>query len=227
MRSGITIFILERMDNIESFFEQHPNCSNLKSSDLVKEIASGKDADYLIEKYVLHNVPYYFKEKMDLYFELKKDISKHFGIPITNIYLVGSGQFGFSLVEGKLFRDFAETEDESQGMEASDLDFAIISTKAFDEIWDELYDFKISNYPRSEEGDKAFKEFKKYLFKGWIRPDKFPKNFKGKSEWFEFFASLNAKVNRQVTCGIFRNETCFIKKYKESLNDLIRFVKGV
>ena len=215
------------MNNIESFFKQHPECSNLKSSKLIDEIASNKDADFLIEKYVLHNIPYFFKDKMDLYFELKKDISTRFNVPITNIYLVGSGQFGFSLVFSKSFRNFAELDNEELGIDASDLDFAIISTKLFDEIWDELYDFSISNYASTKEEEKAFKEFKKYLFKGWIRPDKFPYAFEGKQKWFEFFNSLNKKVNRQVTCGIFRNESCFIKKYRASLNDLIRIVKGV
>ena len=38
--------------------------SNLIDSDLYKEIQSGKSSEYIIEKYILHNIPYYFKDNV-------------------------------------------------------------------------------------------------------------------------------------------------------------------
>jgi len=35
--------------------------------------------------------------------------------------------------------------------------------------------------------------FLKYFFKGWIRPDLFPFDFKGKNEWEDFFKSISYK----------------------------------
>lgn len=201
--------------------------SNLIASGLYKEIQDGKTSEYIIEKYILHNIPYFFKDNMDVYFDIKKLIAEHFKIPITNIYLVGSGQFGFSLNPDKNYKNFRELDNEEKNIKASDLDFAIISTKLFDDIWSELYDFKIGNVPHNEEDDKNFKMFKNYLFKGWIRPDAWPFEFQKKTEWFEFFNSLNPLVNRQVSCGIFRNEECFIKNYKYSIDELTKRTKEI
>lgn len=202
-------------------------CTNLLNSQVYQDILDGKTSDYIIEKHILHNVPFYFKDNMNLYFEIKKCISKKFNIPITNIFLVGSGQFGFSLNPIKEYRDFIEEDNEETNTKASDLDFAIISTKLFDEIWAELYDFRINNIPHNKEDDKKFKMFKDYLFKGWIRPDAWPFDFCKKTEWFEFFTELNPLVNRQVSCGIFRNEECFIKNYKYSIDELTKRTKEI
>lgn len=207
-----------------NFTKEH---SNLLASDLYKEIQSGKSSEYIIEKYVLHNIPFFFKNNMDTFFDIKKIIADHFRVPITNIYLVGSAQFGFSLNPSKEYKNFREADNEEKNIKASDLDFAIISTKLFDEIWDELYDFRINNIPHDEDDKKKFKMFKDYLFKGWIRPDSWPFDFYKKTEWFEFFNTLNPLVNRQVSCGIFRNEDCFIKNYKQSIEELSKRTKEI
>lgn len=205
------------------FTEEH---SNLLNSDLYNELQQ-RTPDYLIEKYVLHNIPFFFKDKMDLYFEIKKKISQRFKIPISNIYLVGSGQFGFSLNPEKNYSNFRNEDNEDKNTKASDLDFAIISPKLFDEYWDEVCEIRLSKTAHSKDDEKLFSKFRNYLFRGWIRPDAFPFDFKGKQEWFEFFNSLNLFVNRQVTCGIFRNELSFIKIYQQSITELSNRTKEI
>ena len=196
--------------------------SNLKLIPIYSDIRIGKDATYLIEKHILHNPPFYFKEKMDLFFDIKKKISEKYDIPVTNIYLVGSGQLGFSLNPANNFSNFRFNDE--QDKKASDLDFAIISSKLFNEIWDSICDFRLSDFPYEDKQGQEFRQFKKYLFRGWIRPDKFPFDFALKKEWFQFFESLNPIAERKVTCGLFRNETSFIKQYTRSLNELINLV---
>ena len=200
-------------------------CTNLLNSDFYKDILAGKDSDYLLEKYILHNVPYYFKNNMDLFFDIKKKIATRYNIPITNIYLTGSGQLGFSLNPNKGYRNFIFDEDTSTGV--SDLDFAIISTKLFDEFWDEICEYRRSDLTLSPQEEKNCKKFQDYLFWGWIRPDKFPVNYPKKKEWFEFFNSINPLVNRQVACGIFRNEHSFMKYYCRTIDELINLTKEV
>lgn len=200
------------------------NCENLINSSFYQDILSGKDADYLIEKHILHNVPFYFKDNMDLFFDIKKQISKKYSVSITSIYLVGSGQLGFSLAPQKGYRDFVYTESDINP-KPSDLDFAIISDDLFGQIWDEICDFRLGETAHDDDDKWEFIEFKNYLFKGWIRPDKFPFDFPKKKEWFEFFQSLNHLVDRKVSCGVFRNETNFLKQYKRSINELIQLIK--
>ena len=201
--------------------------SNLLKSELYHDLQNGKTSDYIIEKYVLHNSPFFFKDNMDLYFVLKKKISDKFNVPITNIYLVGSGQFGFSLSPKKNYSNFRVSEDEEKNIKASDLDFAIISSKLFNEFWDKVCDFRPSEIAHDKNQEVSFGQFRKYLFRGWIRPDKFPFNFEEKKDWFKFFNSLNSYVNRQVTCGIFRNEESFIKIYKRNIEELNKRTKEI
>lgn len=200
------------------------NCKNLVNSDFYKDILDEKDADYLIEKHILHNIPFYFKNDMNLFYDIKKQISKNYNISITNIYLVGSGQLGFSLNPKNNYRDFIYAESEMYS-KISDLDFAIISEKLFNQIWDEICDFRLGDFPHDDKDKKLYKDFENYLFKGWIRPDMFPFDFPKKKEWFEFFNSLNSLVNRKVTCGVFRNEISFLKQYKRSINELITLIQ--
>ena len=160
-----------------------------------------------------------------VFFDIKKRISFKFDISITNIYIVGSGQLGFSLNPEKEYHDF-RYEETDECYKASDLDFAIISNKLFDMIWDELCGFRLGECSFNDKERNEFRDFEKYLFKGWIRPDKFPFDFSMKKEWFEFFNTLNALVNRKVNCGVFRNETSFLKQYTRSINDLIKIIKA-
>lgn len=200
------------------------DCHNLFNSGIYQDILLDKDAVYLIEKHILHNTPFYFQHNSDLFFEIKKCISKKYDIPITNIYLTGSGQVGFSLNPKNNYRDFI-FEENSLCDKPSDLDFAIISEKLFNKVWDEICDYRLSDFPYDDKNRRSYYDFENYLFKGWIRPDKFPFDFQMKKDWFEFFNSLNPLVNRKVSCGIFRNETSFLKQYKRSINELIRIIQ--
>ncbi len=199
--------------------------TNLITSDVYKDILKGKTSNYIIEKYVLHNVPYFFAKDMDLYFEIKKKISEFYSISITNIYLVGSGQFGFSMSSEKDYRDFVW--EESTEELASDLDIAIISNKLFDEYWDGICDYNINKVPHDSKDEKLFNEFKNYLYKGWMRPDKFPFEYEKRKAWFNFFKTLQPLVNRKVAGGIFRNEICFIKKYRADIEELSKRIKEI
>lgn len=200
------------------------NCKNLVNSDFYSDILDLKDSDFLIEKHILHNLPFYFKNDMDLFFDIKKRISQKYNISITNIYLVGSGQLGFSLNPKNHYRDFIYFESEKYP-KPSDLDFAIISEKLFGQIWDEICGFRLGDFPYNDKDKRLYFDFENYLFKGWLRPDMFPFDFPKKKDWFEFFNSLNSLVNRKVTCGVFRNEISFLKQYKRSINELIKLIQ--
>ncbi|MDE5562768.1 MAG: hypothetical protein K2J01_04395 [Clostridiales bacterium] len=200
------------------------NCKNLISSDFYKDILDNKEAEYLIEKHILHNIPFYFKDNMDLLFNIKKQIGEKYNVSITNIYLVGSGQLGFSLAPQKEYRDFVHIESDVY-KKRSDLDFAIISERLFGQIWDEICDYRLGELAHNKEEKELFQAFQNYLFKGWIRPDLFPFDFPMKKDWFEFFKQFNPLVNRQVSCGIFRNETSFLKQYRRSIKELIQLIR--
>jgi hypothetical protein len=134
------------------------------------------DATRMVRRYTLSTDPYAMDG--DVYFELQAEVARHFGIHPSEVALVGSGQLGFSIVPKKRFRHFGND---------SDIDLAIISPRLFEHVWKSAFD-----YWRANRWWPAETEFHKYLFRGWIRPDKLPpaNRFQFCREWWEFFREL-------------------------------------
>lgn len=95
-----------------------------------------------------------------LYFDLKAQVAQHFGLHISEVLIVGSAKLGFSIAPEKRYRPFGET---------SDIDVVICSTALFDIFWKDVFD-----YCARGETWQALGDFRKYLFRGWMKPDKLP-----------------------------------------------------
>ena len=112
----------------------------------------------MVQKYITYGGCYLLGQ--DAYFELKAEVSAQFAVHPSEVLVVGSGKLGFSIVEGKRYRPFGDN---------SDIDIAIIAPQLFDGIWTNVFDYwhEVSSWRREQ-------EFRNYLFRGWIRPDKLP-----------------------------------------------------
>ena len=158
-------------------------------------------SNQIIRKYIYLGTPYVFEKNEDLYFDLKEEIAEYFKINPLRIIMVGSAKLGFSISPRKPWKHITNE---------SDIDITIIDEKIFDEFWKELFEFNIERTPRTKGQNEKYKDFLDYLFKGWIRPDVFPFDYKRRIEWFNFLKSLYNKYdNRKVSAGIFRNEYFF------------------
>jgi hypothetical protein len=113
-----------------------------------------------------------------MYFELKNRVAARFEVHISEVLIVGSAKTGFSIAPEKRYRPFGET---------SDIDVVICSSALFDAFWKDIFDF----WARGESW-QAIGDFRKYLFRGWMRPDKLPPaaSFNRAHEWWEFFRAL-------------------------------------
>ena len=128
-----------------------------------------------LTKYLLKSDNWYFSEYQNksetesiVQMETLKDIlNEYFGVAFHNVLMVGSGKIGYSLSPtDKLFKKFDE------GDESSDIDIAIISSRFFDYLWEEIrkeYSIKyISSYSTITSS----------IFRGFINE----KNFKNINE---------------------------------------------
>jgi hypothetical protein len=115
------------------------------------------------------------------YYELKARIAKEFGIHPSEVVVVGSAKLGFSLAPDKRYRPFGET---------SDIDIALCSSNLFDACWRDVFD-----YWARPEFWPSIEDFRRYLFRGWMRPDKLPpeRSFVRSQEWWEFFRKLTSE----------------------------------
>ena len=88
----------------------------------------------------------------------------------------------------------------------SDIDIAIISSELFVHFWRRTSEFAADDLEWKHAGD-----FRRYLQRGWIRPDKLPvgEDFTERLEWFEFFQGLTASGEfggYKITAGIYHDE---------------------
>jgi hypothetical protein len=131
----------------------------------------------MVQKHITYGDAYALDQSA--YFELKHKVSELFKLHPTEVLVVGSGKLGFSIVAAKRYRHFGNT---------SDIDVAIISSNLFDEIWSDVFVYWLSKayWP-------SFEDFRRYLFRGWMRPDKLPpeRSFARSREWWEFFRELS------------------------------------
>ena len=149
----------------------------------------------MVRKYVTFGSSYLLDD--ELYFELKSEVSHQFDVHPSEVIMVGSGKLGFSIAPTKRFQHF---NDES------DLDVAIISAELFDSVWKDVFDLMAGG----EFLWHRAREFKDYLFRGWIRPDKLPPAniFRFRQEWWNFFQRLeNQGVygNYKLRAGIYKS----------------------
>lgn len=131
---------------------------------------------------------------------LRRKISDQFGVSIRDVILVGSAKLGFTLRHKPSRPPLSHFGDES------DIDVAIVSQELFIQFWEKTFSYWVQkgDWPRVE-------EFRKYLFRGWLRPDKLPSDveFGLSNEWFEFFRSLQAGGSfggYKIAAGIYLNE---------------------
>jgi len=106
-----------------------------------------------------------------------------------SIRVVGSAKLGFGLLEKKLktgeflpaFRSFRPE---------SDIDLAVISSRLYQLIWDELSTHANNSSKMPWDSGKLGD----YMVHGWLRPDHFPKNVRLRrcDDWSDIFRSLSA-----------------------------------
>ncbi|MDR6294608.1 hypothetical protein E9232_007163 [Inquilinus ginsengisoli] len=159
---------------------------------------------------------------------LRERIGANFGIDRKNIVIVGSAKLGFTLKHKSAKRKSVSQEDEDEDEDRpafspfsgnSDVDVAIVSDVLFDDIWKRCFEFwHGSGYGGIADFWPQGKNFRDYIFRGWMRPDKLPSQgrFTYRVEWFDFFRKLTsdrAAGDYKVTAGLYREEY-FLEAYQ-------------
>lgn len=138
------------------------------------------------------------------YFDLRCEVANRFSVHPNEVLVVGSSKLGFSIAPGKRYRHFCDT---------SDVDVVIVSASLFDKMWKTVHRF-------SNQGGywERSNEFKDYLFRGWIRPDKLPPSniFAFGRGWWEFFNSLSSDGRFSVykITGALYKDWYFLEAYQ-------------
>lgn len=135
-------------------------------------------------------------------YELRNSISQNFTVDYNSVIIVGSANLGFSIKPRKRYVSFGDD---------SDVDVAIVCGKLFERVWKEVYLYEKSGAFWPQKG-----AFRKYLSRGWIRPDMLPasKVFSFSNEWWEYFRTLyETHGPYKITGGIYHS-MFFLQQYQ-------------
>lgn len=132
------------------------------------------------------------------YTTLRRRVAKHFGVHRNEVIVVGSAKLGFSIAPDKRYRAFGDQ---------SDIDVAVCSSEVFDSLWLSVFEF----WHRGETWP-GLSQFRKYLFRGWMRPDLLPPggSFRNADIWWEFFRELTATGE----CGNYKIAGALYKSWR-------------
>lgn len=167
-----------------------------------KELLKNEHSEDKIVQSCLYDVssPYCFKQEPEAYYALRSEVCKQFEIHEQNFTIVGSAKLGFSLSPEKFGRSFDES---------SDIDVVLVSEKLFQKLWDALLEYKNKPvYRLDPEVQKKFKDMQEFMFYGWIRFDKIPRDFLYARVWWNFFSKLSSDKRfgpRKIRAAIFKS----------------------
>jgi hypothetical protein len=133
---------------------------------------------------------------------IRSSVSSQFSVDYTGVIIVGSSNLGFSIKQRKRYVPFGED---------SDIDVAIVCPNLFERVWHEVFLYEKSGAYWNCKGG-----FRKYLSKGWIRPDLLPASniFSFSNDWWEYFQGLRIEgCPYKITGGIYHSQF-FLSEYQ-------------
>ena len=187
--------------------------------DKIEQANSNDEYLRIVRKYIIHGIPYVFKDNSNLYYDFREQIATHWDVGFQEVLILGSGKLGYSYHKDSVFSD------------ESDIDVAIINQNLFEGFYQEIRNFQyrmesglelLTSYEKTE-----YKRFQSYMIKGWMRPDILPAKITGKlskDEWFSYFKSIsynnNLAGNYKVSAGLFKNFDYMECYYTNSIKKL-------
>lgn len=146
------------------------------------------------------------------YFDLRSEVADHFGLHPNEVLVVGSTKLGFSVVPNKQYRLFRDT---------SDIDVALVSSRLFDEFWEQVFRYRYEGPYWPE-----YNDFVHYLFRGWIRPDKLPPSsmFPLRENWWNFFRTItnSGRYGDHKIAGGLYESYFFLENYQKICVEQLR-----
>ena len=193
--------------------------SKLELLDKIEQANSNDEYLRIVRKYIIHGIPYVFKDNSNLYYDFREQIATHWHVGFQEVLILGSGKLGYSYHKNSVFSD------------ESDIDVAIVNQSLFESFYLEIRNFQyrmesglelLTSYEKNE-----YKRFQSYMIKGWMRPDILPAKITGKlskKEWFSYFKSIsynnNLAGNYKVSAGLFKNFDYMECYYTNSIKKL-------
>lgn len=99
---------------------------------LAKIEYANSDGEYLriVRKYLIHGIPYVFKDNPNRYYDFREQIASHWHVGFQEVLILGSGKLGYSY------------HKDSEFSVESDIDVAIVNQSLFEDFYQEIRNFQ-------------------------------------------------------------------------------------
>lgn len=123
----------------------------------------GEHPDIRLLEPCLHDdrPPFVFDAKPQAWDTFRDELVTNLGVNRTEIRVVGSGRFGFSLKPGHNLKVFSDT---------SDIDVVVVNAGLFDQLWLSILDAAYPRPPVTEMIGGWLKSRRDELYTGWLTP---------------------------------------------------------
>ena len=98
--------------------------------DKIEQANSNDEYLRIVRKYIIHGIPYVFKDNSNLYYDFREQIATHWDVGFQEVLILGSGKLGYSYHKDSVFSD------------ESDIDVAIINQNLFEGFYQEIRNFQ-------------------------------------------------------------------------------------
>lgn len=134
--------------------------------DKIEQANSNDEYLRIVRKYIIHGIPYVFKDNANRYYDFREQIANHWHVGFQEVLILGSGKLGYSYHKNSVFSD------------ESDIDVAIVNQSLFESFYLEIRNFQYrleSGLETLTSHEKCeYNRFLSYMIKGWMRPDILP-----------------------------------------------------
>lgn len=107
------------------------------------------------------DIPYAFDPRPQAWNEFRDEVASRIGATRTDIRVVGSGRFGFSLKPGRNLRRFTDS---------SDIDVVVVNAALFDQLWLALLEAVYPRPPAAQRLNTWLQIRRSELYTGWLTP---------------------------------------------------------
>jgi len=198
----------------------------MEITDLIEKINRQPAKDVVQELLFDDNIPYCFKDRLDVFMKFRTEVCDFFKIHPQNFSIVGSAKTGFSLNTDKAKNRLGKKFDD-----ASDIDIVLVSEELFQNLWIDLLDFQKSTiFKLDYDKRKNFSELQHIFFWGLIRFDKLTNDFPFAKRWWEFFnkQSINKTYGpRRVRAGLFKSWYHVSLNYERNLGEIKEYYESI
>lgn len=158
-------------------------------------------ADF-VDKHILNRRPWIFGSDQE-YSQWKQDIRKALGPIADQVTIVGSAATGYSLSPLKICRPFRQLDVKSQ--DVSDIDFAVIDSKIFEDAWGTIVELDRSGRYRVADEDKQ--KIRSDVYWGYISGSVLPRGTTAATRVLEIRSTLGRHPplrGYKINCRVYR-----------------------